>query len=266
MKFSEKRFLSLLRTQCFGQRLIYVDNLPSTNPALMELAEAGEAEGLLLLAESQSAGRGRQANSWYSPAHKNLYFSLLLRPKLSLRRLPELALLSALALKQAIENLLPSLQIGLKWPNDLWVGGKKISGILCEGRDNTQFGLQAIVGIGLNINCSLKDLPENLHSSASSLFIESGEILDRTRVLAEILQCLENYYYAWQKEDNFAKYCKEWQKADVFFNKSISIKQNKNTISGIAEGIAEDGRLKLRLQNGEIILISSGEASRLRKQ
>ena len=258
---TQQNILPWLKTRSFGQRLIYERSLSSSNRTAMELAELGEPEGLLVVAESQSAGRGRQNHTWFSPPDKNLYFSLILRPQIPPVRLPELALLAALSLRKAIETLLPAVRIGLKWPNDLWIDKRKISGILCESAQHLQHGLQVIVGIGLNVNCSLEDFPAELQQSASSLQIAAGSPQNRARLLAVILNCMEEYYQAWHQQSNLAAFLPEWEQADILLGKTITLHQPNRTLTGTALGLAKDGRLKMRLADASQILVSCGDTS-----
>ena len=256
---THKNILPWLRTRSFGRRMVYEKSLPSSNRSLLELAGIGEAEGLLLVAESQTAGRGRQQRNWFSPPDKNLYFSLLLRPTVPLRRLPELALLLALGLRKGILALLPGLSIGLKWPNDLWIDGNKVSGILCESEQHPEYGLQVVAGIGLNVNCTKDDFPPELQKSASSLQIIAGMPLDRAHLLAEILNSLEDYYQRWQQEDNLSNFLAEWSQVDILQGKTISINQAAGSINGKVLGLAPDGRLRMQLEDGKETLISCGD-------
>lgn len=248
-----------LKTNSFGQRMVYERILPSSNLSVLELAGTGEAEGLLVVAESQTAGRGRQQRGWFSPPDKNLYFSLLLRPTVPLRRLPELALLLALGLRKGILALLPDLPIGLKWPNDLWIEGSKVSGILCESDLHQEYGLQVVAGIGLNVNCAKDDFPPELQATASSLQIVGGAPLNRAPLLAEILNSLEKYYLSWQQEKDLSHFLPEWNQVDILKGKKITITQPNNTIAGTVLGLAPDGRLRMQLQDGSETLISCGD-------
>ena len=258
---TQKNILPWLKTQTFGRLMVYEKCIPSCNRSVLELAGTGEAEGLLIVAESQTAGRGRQQGSWFSPPDKNLYFSLLLRPVVPPARLPELALLMALGLRKGILALLPNLPIGLKWPNDLWIDGRKISGILCENEQHPRYGLQVVVGIGLNVNCSKDDFPPELQEIASSLEIASGAPLDRAHLLAEILNCLEEYYQRWQQANDLLPFLPEWESADILKGKNITITQPTKTITGTVLGLAPDGRLRMQLENNTETLISCGDTA-----
>ena len=156
----QQEILAQLNTISFGRHLIYEQCLPSSNKTLMEMGKNGAPEGLLLLCEEQSAGRGRENRSWFSPPGRNLYFSLLLRPTLPPRRLPELALLSALALHKALKELLPEHKFGLKWPNDLWHQGRKISAVIGVQMGENNMRISRILNF---LNCC-KDTWAHVHN------------------------------------------------------------------------------------------------------
>ncbi len=248
-----------LTSSTLGRQLLYEPRLPSSNRLAAELGEQGTPEGLLVVAESQLAGRGRQTRSWFSPANRNLYFSLLLRPPVPSRRVPEIALLAALALHSAITVALPNLSVGIKWPNDLLVDDKKISGILCESAITPAYGLQVVVGIGVNVNCPLQEFPPELQQTASSLLIASGQKQDRSSLLAGFLNQFEPCYQHWLQGESLADFLPAWRAADVLQGRTICLESPAGRQTGCAEGIASDGRLRLRLPDGRLTLVSCGD-------
>ena len=159
-------------------RLLIKESVDSTNDEVRKLAEAGTAEGLVVIAHQQTQGRGRRGAAWFSPPGESLAFSILVRPTEPKSLWPRLALAAGLAVAEALEEYIPL--VGIKWPNDIWVGNKKISGILVEaGRDF------AVVGIGLNVNT--REFPEAVKDTATSLTLETGRTLPRAEVLAAII-------------------------------------------------------------------------------
>ena len=176
----------------FGARVLCFDSLPSTNDQALELLEKGEPEGLLVLAEEQTRGRGRRERSWDSPSRLGIYPSLVLRPRLPARWLPLVSL--AFAVGSAASLRAGGLhQVGLKWPNDLLFGDRKLAGILAEARGDGEI-LGLVVGLGLNVNQEESDFPEALRETATSLRLSSGRSWDRLHVLKGVLlQCEEEY-------------------------------------------------------------------------
>ena len=171
----------------FGQPYEHVGSTPSTQLLLAPDAP----EGALVVAEEQTAGRGRLGRSWFAPAGTSLLCSLQLRPDTPTERLPELTGVVARACADAIAAL-TGLEPALKFPNDVLVGGRKVAGILAEARDG-----RVVLGVGINVNVPADELPEDVDRPATSLLVETGRELDRAELLAELLERLERRYDAW---------------------------------------------------------------------
>ena len=171
----------------FGQPYELVGSTPSTQLLLAPDAP----EGALVVAEEQTAGRGRLGRSWFAPAGTSLLCSLQLRPDTPTERLPELTGVAARACADAIAAL-TGLEPALKFPNDVLVGGRKVAGILAEARDG-----RVVLGVGINVNLPVDELPEDVDRPATSLLVETGRELDRAELLAELLERLERRYDAW---------------------------------------------------------------------
>ena len=171
----------------FGQPYEHVGSTPSTQLLLAPDAP----EGALVVAEEQTAGRGRLGRSWFAPAGTSLLCSLQLRPDTPTERLPELTGVAARACADAIAAL-TGLEPALKFPNDVLVGGRKVAGILAEARDG-----RVVLGVGINVNLPVDELPEDVDRPATSLLVETGRELDRAELLAELLERLERRYDAW---------------------------------------------------------------------
>ena len=171
----------------FGQPYEHVGSTPSTQLLLAPDAP----EGALVVAEEQTAGRGRLGRSWFAPAGTSLLCSLQLRPDTPTERLPELTGVAARACADAIAAL-TGLEPALKFPNDVLVGGRKVAGILAEARDG-----RVVLGVGINVNLPVDGLPEDVDRPATSLLVETGRELDRAELLAELLERLERRYDAW---------------------------------------------------------------------
>jgi len=178
--------LSRLRGR-FGRSYTFVESTPSTQ--LLVPAEA--PEGTLVVADEQTAGRGRLGRSWLAPAGTSLLCSLQLRPPVPAKRLPELTLVAARACGEAIAAL-TGLVPELKFPNDLLLGGRKVAGVLAEARE-----ARVVLGIGINVNVPEAELPADLAKPATSLLVECGRELDRAELLVELLERLEFRYDEW---------------------------------------------------------------------
>jgi BirA family transcriptional regulator, biotin operon repressor / biotin---[acetyl-CoA-carboxylase] ligase len=171
----------------FGRPYEHVGSTPSTQLLLGTDAP----EGALVVAEEQTAGRGRLGRRWFAPAGTSLLCSLQLRPDTPTERLPELTGVAARACADAIAEL-TGLEPALKFPNDVLVGARKVAGILAEARDG-----RVVLGVGINVNVPADELPEDVDRPATSLLVETGRELDRAELLAELLERLERRYDAW---------------------------------------------------------------------
>jgi BirA family biotin operon repressor/biotin-[acetyl-CoA-carboxylase] ligase len=171
----------------FGRPYEHVGSTPSTQQLLAPEAP----EGALVVAEEQTAGRGRLGRRWLAPAGTSLLCSLQLRPTVDTERLPELTGVAARACAEAIAAL-TGLEPALKYPNDVLVHGRKVAGILAEAREG-----RIVLGIGINVNITADELPQDVDRAATSLLVESGREHDRVELLAELLERLERRYEAW---------------------------------------------------------------------
>jgi BirA family transcriptional regulator, biotin operon repressor / biotin---[acetyl-CoA-carboxylase] ligase len=186
-----------LCTKTLGRSLHILDETPSTNSAAMALAQDGAPDGTVVVADTQTSGRGRLGRPWYSPPGKNLYCSIILRrampPDQISRWLSWVPLLSAVAVARAIQ-VLSGLRPSLKWPNDILMEQRKIGGLLCESSGTGTANGFVIVGIGLNVNMWRDAFPTDLRDLATSLAAEAGQPFDRAVLLATLLSELELRY------------------------------------------------------------------------
>ncbi|HBA55926.1 MAG TPA: biotin--[acetyl-CoA-carboxylase] ligase, partial [Syntrophorhabdus aromaticivorans] len=176
-----------------GKKIIYKDNLDSTNALAFRLALSGEPEGTCVIAETQKSGKGRLGRKWFSPAGKNLYMSVLLRPRIPPSAVYPITFLSSLAVYDTIETLV-RVQPTLKWPNDVLIAGKKVCGTLLELSTEADMVRFVIVGIGLNINMKEDETEEEIRQKATSFFMEARKSFERTAVCGILLDNLERYY------------------------------------------------------------------------
>lgn len=249
----------LLTTRFLGRQFIYEQELVSTNRSALELAEAGCPAGLIVVAETQSGGRGRMTRSWFSPPGRNLYFSFVLRPSIEPAMVPQLALLAALSLRRALLEQCPTWPLKCKWPNDLWADGRKISGILCEMNCRDMKTSHVVVGIGVNVNVSREELPPELRDSAGSLCQLAGRALPRADILAAILNHFESDYNQWLADGGLTAFLDEWRSASVLDNCAVKVEQNGQLHQGVARGITPEGFLRLEQADGSIRTIHAGD-------
>lgn len=182
-----------LSTKDLGHRLELFDEVASTNREASTLAQAGAEHGTVVAADSQTAGRGRLSRTWFSPPGSNLYCSVIVMKPLPADRLTNwlswLPLIAALAAAEAVRNV-AGTTLSVKWPNDLVIADRKVGGILCES-GSTPTGPYQVIGVGLNVNLDLTDFPPGLKESATSLWLTRRQVIDRNRLLAQLLNELE---------------------------------------------------------------------------
>jgi BirA family transcriptional regulator, biotin operon repressor / biotin---[acetyl-CoA-carboxylase] ligase len=176
-----------------GREIIVLDQTGSTNDAIVQIATPNSSEGLVLFAEHQTAGRGQRGNRWESAAAKGLWFSILLRPGIELNRSPLLTAWAAETISQAIESEF-CLKTTIKLPNDVQMDGRKVAGVLVEMRAHKKAPHSAVVGIGINVNQTLENFPQELQSRAISLAIALGRQVDRQNFAIALLRDLDHSY------------------------------------------------------------------------
>jgi BirA family transcriptional regulator, biotin operon repressor / biotin---[acetyl-CoA-carboxylase] ligase len=228
----------------FGRPFVYAARCDSTQRVLDDRLP----EGALAVCDEQSAGRGRLGRSWSAPAGTAILCSLLLRPPAS-RAIPELTLVAGLATAVTVERAL-GRTTGIKWPNDVLVDGRKVAGSLAETR-----GEAVVLGIGLNVNQSSGDLPATTLTRTASLYTVDGRSRERAPLLAGLLTELETQYDRWIA-DGLGELVEAIAERDVLLGRRISVGET----TGVAGGIAPDGRLVLETSQGRR-LVASGEAT-----
>lgn len=234
-------------------------SVTSTNTLLKDLAGEGEKEGKVLIAEEQTGGRGRLGRKFYSPAKTGIYMSILLRPKLTVDDALFITTSAAAAVAEAIESV-TGCDASIKWVNDIYCNGKKVCGILTEaGVDFEGGGLEyCIVGIGINVARPLEDFPEELKDIADGIFetrLYSSDL--RSRLAAEIL----NRFWGYYKEFHNKNFIKEYRERSFLIGREISVLMGDKQEKATALDIDERARLIVKLTNGEIKALSSGEVS-----
>ncbi|HHV72127.1 MAG TPA: biotin--[acetyl-CoA-carboxylase] ligase [Clostridia bacterium] len=245
----------------FGQEIIYLERVDSTNQKAKELAVQGREEGMVVIAEEQLEGRGSLGRSWSSPKGKGLWFSLILRPPISPLDTPKLTLVAAVALAKAVKRF-AGIDLKIKWPNDLLYGKRKVAGILTELA--AEFGQvdYVIVGIGINVNLTDSDYPEELKETAGSLKMITGKTYNRAELLRVILLELERAYFTYLNE-GFAPIRSDWCTLAGTLQTRVRITDRNGSFEGIAEKLDEEGRLLVRLPDNTIRAVLAGEVNLL---
>lgn len=244
-------------TRRFGQELRVLMSTASTQQVAMELAESGMAEGLTVLAEEQTGGRGRFGRKWFSPPGKGIWMSIVLRPQQPLQYTSQLTLVTGVAVCRAIRQC-TGVQAEIKWPNDLLVNGRKLCGILLESAVEDQRLRYCIAGIGIDVNLEAEDYPEELKGVATSLRLESGKVINRRELIAVILSELESLYDLYA-EQGFTPIAALWEALSVSLGRRIRSVIRGETVEGTAMGLDTSGALLLRLDDGQVVPVFSGE-------
>ncbi|NMI07076.1 biotin--[acetyl-CoA-carboxylase] ligase [Paenibacillus sp. SZ31] len=248
-----------LDTTVFGRKAILLTSTLSTQGDVLKLAEQGQAEGAVVIAEEQTGGRGRFGRKWFSPPGKGIWMSVLLRPDLPLQHTPQLTLLAGVAVCRAVRAC-TGADAGIKWPNDLLIDGRKVCGILLESTVEDHEVRYCIAGIGVDVNFDSEDYPEDLTTIATSLKMETGKPVDRTQLTAAILTELEQLYFLYQKE-GFGVISALWEALSVSMNREITVTNPHGVIEGNAIGLDPSGALIVEKRDGERALVISGEIS-----
>jgi BirA family biotin operon repressor/biotin-[acetyl-CoA-carboxylase] ligase len=252
--------MALLKMAKLGSEILHFDSLPSTNDRARDLALAGAAEGTVIVAGRQTAGRGRLGRAWSSPAGEGLYLSIILRPEVRPANASVITLAAAVAVAETL-----SLDFGaradIKWPNDVLVAGRKICGILVESAIEGDRIQHAILGIGVNL--AQEDFPEEIRQSATSLLKETGKRVAPGEILEPLFERLDRRYRQsladpgavtdrWEELSSFARDC------------PVRVTSFDSVIEGLTRGLSQRGGLMIELDGGEIREVVSGEVS-LRK-
>lgn len=264
MDWNEDLLRINLAGKLIGHRLYYFPEIDSTNDEAFRLAEAGAPEGTVVLADSQTRGRGRMQRVWHSPAGSNIYTSLILRPHLRPAAAPQISLVAGVAAAELLEQYCPG-KIALKWPNDLLVNGKKICGILAQMKTVPEGVEFVVVGIGINVNIRKNQFPVEVREIATSLSMETGQEVSRQDLLIKLY---ENFAQWYRKllQSGFASIKGKWLNLAPMIGQNVQITHFNDTVTGKAVGIDDTGSLILFTARGEKIVINAGEATILKKE
>jgi len=265
-----------LQTQFFGigDRLLYLPTVESTNTLVMQLAYEQPEEGLVVLTDSQTAGKGRRGRRWVDVPGCNVLMSILFRPLFPPHML---VMITSLAVVDSIADICQVTAV-IKWPNDVLIENRKVAGILIETSHDTSGRMVAVAGIGVNVNGSIKELAKHaslqvpLTAIATTLESACGHIVSREVFIARLLQYIEKSYFALQHEiaelavvgtvpnELFTRLIRErWRSQLATLGRAIEVQQGNSVISGIAEDVDESGELLLRRHSGELVRITWGD-------
>ena len=248
------------REKILGRKILYLEATDSTNRRARREALRGASEGLAVVADFQSRGRGRMGREWSSPAGVNLYLSILLRPPLPPDRVPQITLLAGVSCARAIRRA-TGLDARLKWPNDIFISGKKVAGILAEMEGENARPRFVILGVGINVNGEAESLPAELRETATSLRAEAGREFDRAALLRETLEELEADYALFRQEGFSEKTREEWNRLSLVNGRRATLTFRDHKICGEIQGLDPDGALVFIDPEGNTRRFVAGDVS-----
>jgi BirA family biotin operon repressor/biotin-[acetyl-CoA-carboxylase] ligase len=252
-----------LRTRILGKEILSYKKVDSTNAIAYAFAEKGLKEGSVILAEEQEKGKGRHGRTWLSPSESGIYLSVILRPQITPNEISKITLLAAVAAARAIRET-ADLQAMIKWPNDILVNHKKVCGILTEMKaeqDRVDF---IVIGIGINVNTQMKQLPKGASSLREELpDSRTDEQVSRVDLTRKLIEKLEEDYFL-LKKDGFQPIMDEWKRLSDMIGSRVKVVLQNRTFEGLVHDIDPDGALVVRRDAGTLEKVSSGDIAMVR--
>ncbi|MCR5627170.1 MAG: biotin--[acetyl-CoA-carboxylase] ligase [Lachnospiraceae bacterium] len=256
--FGVKSIASMIKTKTIGQELMFYKEIDSTNEECRRRARNGnDTDSVLVVADTQTAGRGRRGRSWQSQKGTSISMSFLLHPHISPNAAPMLTIVMAMAVSKGIEEI-ADIPVGIKWPNDIVINGKKVVGILTEMDTEPDYVHNVIIGTGINV--SETSFPEELKDKATSIYNETGKMVSRAGIVANIANRFEEYYEAFLKNTDLSGIAEDYNKKCVNVGRRVKVLDPKGDFEADAKGIDERGELIVDV-NGEEKKIYAGEVS-----
>lgn len=249
---------SRLHTKYWGQETVFFEEVDSTNNVAKKMAEEGAPHGRLVIAENQNAGKGRRGRTWSSPEGTGIWMTFILRPQISPQAASMLTLVAAMAVRKAI-YLETGLETVIKWPNDIVAGGKKICGILTEMSAELEWINYVVVGVGINAN--IRKFPDEISDKATSLILETGRTVDRSRMVSAYGNAFEEYYNRFLETGNLALLKDEYNSSLANFHNQVRVLDTAGEFVGISKGINDAGELVVTDDEGTERIVRSGEVS-----
>jgi BirA family biotin operon repressor/biotin-[acetyl-CoA-carboxylase] ligase len=249
-----------LNSKTIGKNILVYNAVTSTNTVANEIAKSGPEEGAVVIAQTQKVGYGRLRRAWFSPP-KGLWFSMILRPSISPMKAPFITLLAGASVARVLRNSC-NIDATLKWPNDVLVKGKKICGILTEMRTDGNVIDFVVLGIGLNGDFDVAQLPEDIRNSSTTLRHELEGSIDLERIFTQILSTIDDYYQDLQ-EKKFEKILNMWREYQDTLGRNVRIETQKESIEGMALDLDDTGALLVKTEGNELRKIIAGDCIHL---
>ncbi len=240
--------------------ILRFDTIDSTNTEAAKQARHGADEGLCVIARQQTAGRGRHGRTWASEKDSGLYFSIVLRPKLEVQKLPLITLMAGVAVHDTLKEI--GLKPDIKWVNDILVNEKKISGILAETVE-TPTGLAIVVGIGINLTPG--NFTNEIAETTTSIENEVEKKISSDEIAEILTRYLIYFYDMLGQVEGRVGILRDWQKRSSYFSgKSVRVTLTDSVIEGITDGLEENGALRVKTADGSVKIVQAGDVTRLR--
>ncbi len=245
--------------------ILRFDTIDSTNTEAANQARQGADEGLCVIAREQSAGRGRHGRTWVSELDAGIYFSIVLRPRIELKFLPTITLMSGVAVYDALKDW--GLMPDIKWVNDVLIGEKKVAGILAETVE-TPTGIAVVVGIGINVTGG--NIPHEITETAASILSEPGAVatgLQREAWEVSLTSFLNYWYEILNSKGGPAEVVQNWQSRSSYYSgKAVRVTLPDRVLEGTTDGLEENGALRVKTPDGSVTIVQAGDVERLRSQ
>ncbi len=248
-----------LSGKLFGRKIYYYPETGSTNDEAFSLGNAGAFEGTAVIADSQTGGKGRLGRSWHSPACTNIYTSVILRPLMESSQASRIPIMVGVAVADVLENYCPG-KISLKWPNDVLLNDKKVCGILSQAKITGGKVDFVVAGIGINVNMNSNQFSEEIRSTATSLFEETGREISREDLLISLYENLEKWYKQLASK-GVGPVKEKWLSRTKMIGQTVQVVFKDEIIAGKAAGLNDDGSLILVDEGNKEIKVSAGDAT-----
>lgn len=254
---SKEEVLPYLKTKYIGRSYLHFDSVDSTNTQCKRECAQNIVDGMVVTSEEQTKGRGRLGREWTSPKSTGVWVSVVLTPDISPVLAPKTTIIGAAAVYSALKAM--GIDVGIKWPNDIVIHGKKICGILTEMNAEVDRINYVIVGIGINVN--MEEFPEELREKATSLKLQTGEKVNRKELVAKVLNYIEYYYDLFKRTGSIKEVINICRNASVLLGKEVRVISGGKETVCTAIDIDDDGELVVKYEDGSIHKVLSGEVS-----
>ena len=263
MNFDQDILKQGLAGKMIGDPLYYYEQIDSTNDEAFRLGAGGSPEGTALIAECQSAGKGRMQRVWHSPAGANIYTSIILRPQFEVTRAPQISIAAGVAVAETLNRYCPDV-VRIKWPNDVLIGERKVCGILAQMKLSGSKIDFVVLGMGINVNLQHAQFPEDIQSIATSLAIEAGREISRPELIISLYENLTKWYKILVVR-GFDPVRQAWTGLTPMMGQAVRVMFQGEVVSGCAIGLGEDGSLNLLTAGNKEVNVSAGDATIIKR-